>query len=86
MAMRRIDLGEVPYPEALESMAGWVEERRAGLAPDRLFLLSHPAVITYGKNTAPSDLPADAAGRPLPPEPIIRDTLAAHLGAASVRS
>jgi lipoyl(octanoyl) transferase len=67
MAMRRIDLGEVPYPEALESMAGWVEERRAGLAPDRLFLLSHPAVITYGKNTAPSDLPADAGWLPLIP-------------------
>jgi lipoyl(octanoyl) transferase len=55
--LTRIDLGEVAYREALGLMAGWVEERRAGRAPDRLILLSHPAVVTYGKHTPPTDLP-----------------------------
>jgi lipoyl(octanoyl) transferase len=67
MPMQRVDLGEVPYDQALESMATWVEERREGRAPDRLFLLSHPPVITYGKNTALSDLPADSSWLPLIP-------------------
>ena len=67
MPMHRVDLGEVPYPEALISMAQWVEERREGRAPDRLFLLSHPPVITYGRNTARSDLPADSDWLPLIP-------------------
>jgi lipoyl(octanoyl) transferase len=67
MALHRVDLGEVPYPEALTSMAQWVEERREGRAPDRLVLLSHPPVITYGRNTAPSDLPADSDWLPLIP-------------------
>jgi lipoyl(octanoyl) transferase len=67
MAMHRVDLGEVPYLEAIDAMSGWVAERRDGLAPDRLFLLSHPPVITYGKNTALSDLPADQSWLPLIP-------------------
>jgi lipoyl(octanoyl) transferase len=67
MPMHRVDLGEVPYSEALQSMATWVDERREGRAPDRLFLLSHPPVITYGKNTALSDLPADSSWLPLIP-------------------
>ena len=53
----RVDLGEVAYDEAMTRMAGWVSERREGLAGDRLFLLSHPPVITVGPRTAPSDLP-----------------------------
>ncbi|MEV6350587.1 lipoyl(octanoyl) transferase LipB [Actinoplanes sp. NPDC051851] len=55
----RVDLGTVPYAEALDRMAGWAEERRAGLAPDRLFLLTHPPVITYGRHTPPADLPSE---------------------------
>ena len=57
--LTRVDLGEVPYRDAIADMAGWVEERRAGRAPDRLFLLSHPPVITYGRGTAAADLPTD---------------------------
>ncbi|TDC21725.1 lipoyl(octanoyl) transferase [Kribbella albertanoniae] len=45
-------------------MQAWVEERQAGLAEDRLFLLSHPPVITYGSRTAATDLPAETAGIP----------------------
>jgi lipoate-protein ligase B len=55
----RVDLGPVEYERAVEDMRGWVAERRAGRAPDRLFLLSHPPVITYGARTRPEELPAD---------------------------
>jgi lipoyl(octanoyl) transferase len=67
MPMHRVDLGEVPYLEALDLMGQWVDERREGRAPDRLILLSHPPVITYGRHTALSDLPADAGWLPLVP-------------------
>jgi lipoyl(octanoyl) transferase len=55
-SLERVDLGEIPYDEATEAMRGWVAERRAGQAGDRLFLLSHPPVITYGQRTDPADL------------------------------
>ncbi len=57
--MKRVDLGTVDYLQALEDMRGWVRERQDGLAGDRLFLLSHPPVVTYGPRTDPHDLPAD---------------------------
>ncbi|MEU7489093.1 lipoyl(octanoyl) transferase LipB [Streptomyces sp. NPDC042319] len=60
----RVDLGEVPYAEAMEAMRGWVEERRAGRARDRLFLLTHPPVITYGSRTPAAELPR--ADSPIP--------------------
>jgi lipoyl(octanoyl) transferase len=41
-------LGLVPYDEALAMQRQLVEERRAGLVPDLLLLLQHPAVITLG--------------------------------------
>ncbi|MFI5896411.1 lipoyl(octanoyl) transferase LipB [Actinoplanes sp. NPDC051513] len=62
--MERIDLGSVPYVSALADMEGWVAARRSGEVGDRLFLLNHPAVITYGKLTPPGDLPADASWMP----------------------
>jgi lipoyl(octanoyl) transferase len=65
--LARIDLGEVPYAEAAEAMRGWVAECQAGAAGDRLFLLSHPPVVTYGPRTSPADLPAEAAGTPTVP-------------------
>jgi lipoyl(octanoyl) transferase len=45
-------------------MRGWVEERVEGAAEDRLFLLSHPPVITYGPRTVLDDLPAETAAIP----------------------
>ena len=57
--LERIDLGEVEYDDAMTRMVGWVDERRHGRAPDRLFLLSHPPVITYGPRTPAADLPHD---------------------------
>ncbi|WP_370416498.1 lipoyl(octanoyl) transferase LipB [Streptomyces fradiae] len=62
--LERIDLGEVPYTEASEEMRGWVERRRAGEIPDRLVLLTHPPVITYGSRTPVDQLPR--ADSPIP--------------------
>jgi lipoyl(octanoyl) transferase len=57
--LQRVDLGEVGYADAIGRMAGWVAERQADTEVDRLFLLSHPPVITYGARTAAEDLPAE---------------------------
>jgi lipoyl(octanoyl) transferase len=62
--MQRVDLGEVEYDVAAKDMRVWVEERVEGKAEDRLFLLSHPPVITYGPRTVLDDLPAEAAAIP----------------------
>ncbi|GAA2079376.1 lipoyl(octanoyl) transferase LipB [Streptomyces albiaxialis] len=58
LAPERIDLAEVPYAEALERMAEWVRLRREGRIADRLVLLTHPPVITYGARTPAHELPA----------------------------
>jgi lipoyl(octanoyl) transferase len=60
----RVDLGELPYAAAAESMRTWVAECQAGTEGDRLFLLSHPAVVTYTARTSPGDLPPAASGLP----------------------
>ncbi|HWS34400.1 MAG TPA: lipoyl(octanoyl) transferase LipB [Actinoplanes sp.] len=64
MSVQRVDLGEIEYTTAIERMSGWAAERRAGTAPDRLFLLSHPPVITFGRRTPPTDLPRDLSAIP----------------------
>jgi lipoyl(octanoyl) transferase len=58
-------LGSVGYREALACQEDAVADRRAGRAPDRLLLLEHPAVITFGRSgrarnlrTAPEALAA----------------------------
>ena len=63
--LSRIDLGEVEYLSAVTAMEGWAAECRAGTAGDRLFLLSHPPVVTYGSRTSLADLPAAATGLPV---------------------
>lgn len=63
-ALERVDLGEVDYEVAAKDMRAWVEERQAGEVGDRLFLLSHPPVITYGPRTSLADLPPEAAAIP----------------------
>lgn len=60
-ALERLDLGEVPYAAAVDRMAEWVGERRAGRIGDRLALLSHPPVITYGSRTPPGELPVGSS-------------------------
>ncbi|WP_344218055.1 lipoyl(octanoyl) transferase LipB [Kribbella sancticallisti] len=63
-AIERVDLGEVGYEVAAADMKTWVEQRLEGDAGDRLFLLSHPPVITYGPRTTLDDLPVEAAAIP----------------------
>jgi lipoyl(octanoyl) transferase len=76
--MQRVDLGEVEYEVAAKDMREWVEERVQGSADDRLFLLSHPPVITYGPRTVLDDLPAEAAG--IPTVPVDRGGFATYHG------
>jgi lipoyl(octanoyl) transferase len=52
-----VDLGEIDYRRAIEDMREWVLERKDGRAEDRLFLLSHPPIVTYGRRTPGDDLP-----------------------------
>jgi lipoyl(octanoyl) transferase len=55
--LERIDLGEIPYADAVAEMGTWVGQRREGLIADRLILLTHPPVITYGVRTPRHELP-----------------------------
>jgi lipoate-protein ligase B len=59
-----VDLGTVDYRRAVSEMREWVRERQDGLAPDRLFFLSHLPVVTYGPRTSPDELPAAVSGLP----------------------
>ena len=45
-----LQLGIVPYAEALELQRALVERRKAGANSDVLLLLEHPPVITLGRN------------------------------------
>jgi lipoyl(octanoyl) transferase len=56
--LERIDLGEIPYSDAVAEMGTWVGQRREGLIADRLVLLTHPPVITYSARTPRHELPA----------------------------
>ena len=60
--LTRMDLGEIPYEEAVAAMEGWAAQCRAGSAGDRLVLLSHPPVVTYGPRTPRRHLPSAASG------------------------
>ncbi|WP_406432064.1 lipoyl(octanoyl) transferase LipB [Streptomyces sp. NBC_00631] len=60
-----IDLGEVPYEVAQADMARWVTERKEERAGNRLFLLTHPPVITYTARTPVSQLPDPSSPIPL---------------------
>ncbi|MEU1625360.1 lipoyl(octanoyl) transferase LipB [Streptomyces sp. NPDC020096] len=55
--VERVDLGEILYAEAIEQMAEWVRQRQEGVIQDRLVLLTHPPVITFGSRTPPHELP-----------------------------
>ncbi|WP_439677757.1 lipoyl(octanoyl) transferase LipB [Embleya sp. MST-111070] len=69
----RVDLGRLAYPFAQTEMARWVAERQRGTAPDRLFLLTHPPVITYSARTPAADLP-----HPVSPIPLVEVDRGGH--------
>jgi lipoyl(octanoyl) transferase len=54
-------LGRVPYAEALAQQERCVAARRAGRGPDRLLLLEHPPVITFGRGSHDEHLRGDPA-------------------------
>ena len=51
-----IHLGLMEYSTALEIQKKIVSQRVAGLVPDRLLLVEHPAVITIGRSGSEEDL------------------------------
>jgi lipoyl(octanoyl) transferase len=75
--VKRIDLGEVPYTEAVAEMSEWVRQRQDGLIEDRLVLLTHPPVITYGARTPPAELPLSGS---IPLIPVDRGGQATYHG------
>jgi lipoyl(octanoyl) transferase len=57
MDLAVVQLGVVPYDEALELQLRLRDLRQAGAIGDTLLLLEHPPVYTRGRRTEPSDLP-----------------------------
>jgi len=49
-------LGRVPYADALALQERAVAQRSKGLGPDRLLLLEHPPVVTFGRSGRPEHL------------------------------
>lgn len=57
-----LDLGRLPYDQAVALQLRLVEERILDLTPDRLLLVEHPPVITLGTGGGETDLLVDEAG------------------------
>ena len=57
MDLAVVQLGVVPYAEALELQLRLRDARQAGEIDDTLLLLEHPPVYTRGRRTEPHDLP-----------------------------
>jgi lipoyl(octanoyl) transferase len=51
-----LNLGLVPYPEALELQHQIVAARKRGQIPDTLILLEHPPVFTLGRNASDANV------------------------------
>ena len=58
-ACRVVDLGSIPYHEAAARQERTVARIRASDAPDVLYLLEHPHVITTGRNAGDGAILAD---------------------------
>lgn len=54
--MHHIDLGCLPYQEALQLQKQFAVKRRKKEIPDHLLLVEHPPVYTFGKRDATEDL------------------------------
>jgi lipoyl(octanoyl) transferase len=55
-----VNLGRVPYRQALELQERVRAARQADAIPDTVLLLEHPPVYTRGRRTQPGELPFDA--------------------------
>jgi lipoyl(octanoyl) transferase len=58
MFLHLLQLGRVPYAEALDLQARVVAARKAGRIGDTLLLLEHPPVITLGRNSSRANVVA----------------------------
>lgn len=56
MALQIDWLGQLPYGTSLDLQKQAVEERCAGRSGDRLLLLEHPPVVTFGRSGKPENL------------------------------
>jgi lipoyl(octanoyl) transferase len=56
MFLHLLQLGRVPYAEALDIQARVIAARRAGAIGDTLLLLEHPPVITLGRNSSRANI------------------------------
>ena len=65
----RVSPGLTPYPDALGAMRGRVDAIRAGTAPEQVWLVEHPPLLTAGASARAEDLldptrfPSFPAGR-----------------------
>lgn len=59
---RLVDLGMVPYAEALELQRHLVARRRAGEIPDTIVLLEHPPTYTIGRSGSTASVLVDPGG------------------------
>jgi lipoate-protein ligase B len=56
MGINIIDLGVLPYEEALRVQERILEQRLAGRCGDTILLLEHPDVLTMGRAASPEDI------------------------------
>jgi len=65
MFVHLLNLGRVPYAEALDIQKRVVEARKRGVIGDTLLLLEHPPVLTLGRNASRAHvlLPDEALAR-----------------------
>jgi lipoic acid synthetase len=61
-ALEIMDWGLLAYGEAFEWQLALVEDRIAGISPDRLVLVEHPHVITIGRSGGLKDLRVSIEG------------------------
>lgn len=64
-ALHREDDDIVEYATAMARMQRMVRERRDGLRPDTLWLLTHPQLFTVGRRTQAADRPSPLHGVPV---------------------
>jgi lipoate-protein ligase B len=78
-----VDLGRIPYRDAVTIQENLAERRRADDIPDTLLLLEHPPTITLGRRATLDDVylsPSDLAARGIAVERSTRGGLVTYHG------